>query len=214
MGKILFLGLLLTAKFGLGIYGQFETDRQRLAESTEQCRVCAKEAQIPKAALADETAEMSTRASCCFLHKAAQNTITNSLSCGLAILIFATLPMECIQTAPRQLPRLHIGADRIVESIPGRNLEYIVTNGIGGYAFSSVSGTSKRRYHGTLLAAPEATGTAGQRMHLLSNFEQRLCIGSEQLELRPTNFERFPVPTFCFEASGVVLGQKTCLLQY
>ena len=96
-------------------------------------------------------------------------------------------------------------------SILGHNLEYIVTNGIGEYAFSTVSGTPKRPYHGALLPAPESIGTSGHRIHMLSCFKQKSCLDSGQSQpsfqnLSPTNFERFPVPTLQLEADDVVLG--------
>jgi predicted glycogen debranching enzyme len=51
------------------------------------------------------------------------------------------------------------------------NLEWIVTNGLGGYASSTVAGVLTRRYHGLLIAAlPAPLG----RMVMLSCLEERL----------------------------------------
>src|SRR5262249_9149297 len=52
----------------------------------------------------------------------------------------------------RRLPRPPPGAD--AESIVMR--EWLVTNGLGGYASGTVSGVITRRYHGMLIAALSA----------------------------------------------------------
>src|SRR5689334_25112546 len=56
--------------------------------------------------------------------------------------------------------------------------EWLVTNGLGGYASSSVSGACTRRYHGLLVANfPAPLG----RMVMLSHFSEELELPDESL---------------------------------
>jgi predicted glycogen debranching enzyme len=51
------------------------------------------------------------------------------------------------------------------------NLEWLVTNGLGGYAFSTIVGTNTRRYHGLLVAAPTSPR---ERLVLLSKVDEEV----------------------------------------
>jgi len=54
--------------------------------------------------------------------------------------------------------------------------EWLVTNGLGGYASGSVSGACTRRYHGLLVAAfPAPLG----RLVMLSNFGEEIALPDE-----------------------------------
>src|ERR1051326_297256 len=54
--------------------------------------------------------------------------------------------------------------------------EWIVTNGLGGYASASVSGACTRRYHGLLIASlPAPLG----RMVMLSHFGEEIALPDE-----------------------------------
>src|SRR6185436_3288704 len=56
--------------------------------------------------------------------------------------------------------------------------EWLVTNGLGGYASGSVSGACTRRYHGLLIAAlPAPLG----RMVMLSHFGEEIVLPDESL---------------------------------
>lgn len=85
---------------------------------------------------------------------------------------------------------LHVAVPRRVvrdpESDPHMNQEWLVTNGLGGYASGTVSGEITRRYHGVLVAAlPSPLG----RMVVLNAVSERLrstgphvaYIGAEEL---------------------------------
>ena len=63
--------------------------------------------------------------------------------------------------------------------------EWLETNGIGGYASSTVAGANSRRYHGLLVAA---TNPPLGRMVLLSKFEETLVIGGERYELSTNQY--------------------------
>ena len=58
--------------------------------------------------------------------------------------------------------------------------EWIITNGIGGYASSTVAGMNTRRYHGLLVAA--TTPPVG-RLVMLSKLEDAVVIDGERVEL-------------------------------
>src|SRR5438132_419668 len=56
--------------------------------------------------------------------------------------------------------------------------EWLVTNGLGGYASASVSGACTRRYHGLLVAAlPARLG----RMVMLSHFGEEIALPDESV---------------------------------
>src|SRR4051794_4156892 len=62
----------------------------------------------------------------------------------------------------------------------GRKLEWLETNGLGGFASSTIIGMNTRRYHGLLTAA---TKPPVGRVVLLSKMEETLVIGGERFEL-------------------------------
>src|SRR5215831_19303239 len=56
--------------------------------------------------------------------------------------------------------------------------EWLVTNGLGGYASASVSGACTRRYHGLLIASlPAPLG----RMVMLSHFGEEIVLTDESV---------------------------------
>src|SRR5215510_3388860 len=63
--------------------------------------------------------------------------------------------------------------------------EWLETNGIGGFASSTVSGVNTRRYHGLLTAA---TRPPAGRVVLLSKLEETLVIGSQRYELSANQY--------------------------
>lgn len=124
-----------------------------------------------------------------------------------------------------------------------RNLEWVETNGMGGYASSTVSGAHARRYHGLLVAA---LNPPVGRTVLLSKLEESILCnsGDETMSagevrfdlsanqypgaIHPmgyTHLERFErdlFPTFYYNAAGVrlkktiaaVQGENTTLVLY
>lgn len=58
------------------------------------------------------------------------------------------------------------------------HLEWLLTNGIGGYASGTISGANTRRYHGHLVAA---TKPPTERTVLLANLEATVEIGNESI---------------------------------
>ncbi len=64
-------------------------------------------------------------------------------------------------------------------------LEWLETNGLGGWSGSSIIGCNTRRYHGLLVAA---TRPPTERMVLVSKIDETICINNERFELGVNNF--------------------------
>ncbi|HEX2223077.1 MAG TPA: glycogen debranching enzyme N-terminal domain-containing protein, partial [Thermoanaerobaculia bacterium] len=114
------------------------------------------------------------------------------------------------------------------------DLEWLETNGLGGWAGTTVAGAHSRRYHGLLVAA---TGTQARRTVLLSRLDETLSVDEQEFHLgcnrfpgavAPrgheylTSFEKDLFPVFEYEAGGVRLkktvaaldGENTTLVLY
>ena len=112
--------------------------------------------------------------------------------------------------------------------------EWLETNGLGGFASSTIVGLNTRRYHGLLTAA---TKPPVGRVVLLSNFEEALIIDGKRYELSAnqypgtvhpqgfqlqTSFRLDPFPIFTYEVEGIeieksvfmVQGENTTVVQY
>ncbi|MGH9600797.1 MAG: glycogen debranching enzyme N-terminal domain-containing protein, partial [Terriglobales bacterium] len=112
--------------------------------------------------------------------------------------------------------------------------EWLETNGLGGFASSTIVGLNTRRYHGLLVAA---THPPVGRMLLLSKLEETLVLGDQRFELSANQYpgvvhpqgHRFlkqfrldPFPVFVYEVEGVELeksvfmvqGENTTVVQY
>lgn len=105
-------------------------------------------------------------------------------------------------------------------------LEWLVTNGLGGYASGTISGTATRRYHGLLIAA--LPGPLGRQL-LLSHLSERLRLPDGTLaklsgeEYRPGTLERYGasylaefrlemgLPVWRYEINGIVLEKQIVL---
>ncbi len=112
--------------------------------------------------------------------------------------------------------------------------EWLETNGLGGWASSSIIGCNTRRYHGLLVAAlPNHI----ERMSLVSKLEETITINNEQFDLGVNNyggvihpdgnqhqvsFAKDFFPEFIYQVAGVVLkktiamvhGENTTLIIY
>jgi predicted glycogen debranching enzyme len=112
--------------------------------------------------------------------------------------------------------------------------EWLETNGIGGFASSTIAGLNTRRYHGLLVAA---TQPPVGRMVLLSKMEETLVIGGRRFALSCNRypgvihpqgymflkqFRQDPFPVFLYEVDGVELkkslfmvhGENTTVIEY
>jgi predicted glycogen debranching enzyme len=112
--------------------------------------------------------------------------------------------------------------------------EWLETNGLGGFASSTIAGINTRRYHGLLVAA---TKPPVGRIVMLSKFEEALIIDGRRYELSAnqypgavhpqgykyqTGFRLDPFPIFTYEVEGIRLektvlmlhGENTTVIQY
>jgi len=112
--------------------------------------------------------------------------------------------------------------------------EWLETNGLGGWASSTITGAHTRRYHGLLVAA---TKPPVGRMVLLSKLDETLAISGQRFELscnrypgtthprgfeHLVSFEKNLLPIFEYEAGGTKLrktiaavnGENTTLILY
>jgi len=113
--------------------------------------------------------------------------------------------------------------------------EWLETNGLGGWAGSSITGCNMRRYHGLLVAA---TKPPTERTLLLSKLDETIVAGGQRFELgtnlyagsaiQPTGFQYMAsftknlFPEWLYEINGVkmrktiamVHGENTTLVLY
>src|SRR5580658_31991 len=103
--------------------------------------------------------------------------------------------------------------------------EWLETNGIGGFASSTIIGLNTRRYHGLLVAA---TKPPVGRLVLLSKLEEALFIDGRVFDLsanqypgvvHPQGFRYLkqfrlnPFPVFTYEVEGIEIEKTVFMLQ-
>ncbi len=123
------------------------------------------------------------------------------------------------------LPRIGLGRDVLSDVNEALGREWIVTNGLGGYASSTVLGINTRKYHGLLVAA---LNPPINRWVLLTKLDEELKIGTETYTLGAnefhdvihpkghrflSNFVLSPLPTYKYAVEGVKV-QKTVFMPY
>ena len=112
--------------------------------------------------------------------------------------------------------------------------EWLETNGLGGFASSTIAGLNTRRYHGLLIAA---TKPPVGRMLLLSKLEETLVVDGRRFDLAANRypgvvhpqgyrllneFRQDTFPVFVYEVDGfqleksvfMVHGENTSVIQY
>ncbi len=102
--------------------------------------------------------------------------------------------------------------------------EWLETNGLGGFASSTLIGLNTRRYHGLLTAA---LTSPGGRYVLLSKLEETLIVHGERFELSAnqyagalhpqgyhylTGFRLDPFPVFTYTVADVEVEKSICML--
>ncbi len=104
----------------------------------------------------------------------------------------------------------------------GIQKEWIITNGIGGFASSTIIGANTRKYHGLLIAplTPPA-----RRYLILSKVDESIGIGGKQYNLYTnigknyitkgyeyqTSFEKEEIPTLKYKISDVEITKQICM---
>lgn len=129
---------------------------------------------------------------------------------------------------------IEFGPELLRDPAAASGREWLETNGLGGYASSSVIGLNTRRYHGLLVASLRPPV---ERYVLLSKVDELLEVGGDRYELSVNRYpgtihpqgyrylERFrldPFPRFTFRAGpvvveksiGMVYGENTVVLRY
>ncbi|MCI0391718.1 MAG: amylo-alpha-1,6-glucosidase [Acidobacteria bacterium] len=112
--------------------------------------------------------------------------------------------------------------------------EWLETNGLGGFASSTITGLNTRPYHGLLTAA---TNPPVGRMTLLSKLEETLIVADNRYELSANQypgaihpqghlylkqFRLDPFPVFTYEVAGIEIeksvfmihGENSAVIQY
>ncbi len=110
------------------------------------------------------------------------------------------------------LPKIYMGPDILSNREEALQLEWIVTNGQGGYASSTVLGTNTRKYHGLLIASMnppvdrrvvltklDETAQIGNEKHILSTNEFKSGLQPDDCQL-PSDFWLQPFPTFRYSS--------------
>jgi predicted glycogen debranching enzyme len=113
-------------------------------------------------------------------------------------------------------------------------MEWLETNGLGGWSGSSLSGCNTRRYHGLLMAAIKPPA---ERMLLVSKLDETIILGGKRYDLGTNDYgdSLFPkglqylntfkkdfFPEWIYEAAGIRLrktitmvnGENTTLIRY
>ena len=100
--------------------------------------------------------------------------------------------------------------------------EWIITNGLGGFASSTVAGANTRRYHGILVAP---LNPPAQRYLLVSKVDEIIDINGKTYPLY-TNmcknnisegyknlvaFEKEEVPTYYYNVEGIEIEKTICM---
>jgi len=122
-------------------------------------------------------------------------------------------------------PVIELGAKTCGDLDQALGREWLETNGLGGYASSTIIGVNTRRYHGLLVAA---TMPPVGRLVLLSKLEETLLLDGKFYELsanrypgvvHPQGFRylrRFaldPFPVFLYEIEGIEVEKSVFMIQ-
>ena len=100
--------------------------------------------------------------------------------------------------------------------------EWLVTNGIGGYASSTIIGVNTRKYHGLLVAS---INNNMERIMTLSKFNEYVQVGQNKLSISSNecrgfiekgyiyeeDFEKKLLPEFLYSVQGVELSKKIAM---
>ncbi len=131
-------------------------------------------------------------------------------------------------------PAIQFGPDVCSNLDSALNREWLETNGLGGFASSTITGLNTRRYHGLLTAA---TKPPLGRMVLLSKLEETLVVNGARFDLsaneypgviHPQGFRYLmgfrldPFPVFTYVVEGITIeksvwmvhGENSTVIEY
>jgi len=122
------------------------------------------------------------------------------------------------------LPQITLDSHALSDFDKALKTEWLITNGLGGYASSTVLGINTRKYHGLLIAA---LNPPIDRCVLLTKLDEEIRIGDEthllgsnefKWGIQPegyryqSSFSLNPLPTYIYELSGGFRLQKTLFM--
>src|SRR5665647_1194488 len=124
-----------------------------------------------------------------------------------------------------KLPSINLNENELADFDQAIRKEWLVTNGLGGYAASTALGINTRKYHGLLVAAlhPPVDRTV-----CLSKLDEEVCVGNDIFCLGANEFigvihphgYRFlkefwvsPFPTYLYETEKIEV-RKTIFMPY
>ena len=84
------------------------------------------------------------------------------------------------------LPKISLGRNILSNVDDALTREWLVTNGLGGYASSTVLGVNTRKYHGLLVAA---FNPPINRWVTLTKLDETLQIGNKNYNLAANEFQ-------------------------
>jgi len=123
------------------------------------------------------------------------------------------------------LPKIQFSSEVFSDLEKATSLEWVVTNGLGGYASSNVLGLNTRKYHGVLVAS---FNPPVDRRVVLSKLDEQLLFNGEVYPLSANefsngihpkgykyleSFSQFPLPTFTYNTDKAKLS-KTILMPH
>ncbi len=121
------------------------------------------------------------------------------------------------------LPKISFDKDSLSDFERSLSLEWIMTNGLGGYSSSTILGINTRKYHGLLVAS---FNPPVDRMVMLSKLDEQLLIDDETFPLGSSefghgmhqqgykyleSFSQSPFPTFVYKTNAAEL-RKTVIM--
>ena len=125
------------------------------------------------------------------------------------------------------LPRITLDSKAFLNVNEALRKEWLVTNGLGGYASSTILGMNTRKYHGLLVAA---FNPPIDRRVLLTKLDEEITIGNEVFKLgcneyqsgtinpegyrHLSSFSIAPLPAYTYEVKGKFRLQKTVFMPH
>lgn len=105
----------------------------------------------------------------------------------------------------------------------GIEKEWIITNGIGGYSSTTITGVNTRKYHGLLIAPLLAPA---KRFLVLSKIDETVEIGKERYQISSNivkdqvidnskyliEFDKDYIPTYKYKVGGVEIEKSICMV--
>jgi predicted glycogen debranching enzyme len=121
------------------------------------------------------------------------------------------------------LPKMTLDPKTLSNIETGMKTEWLVTNGLGGYASSTVLGVNTRKYHGLLVAA---LNPPVDRHVLLAKLDETILTNGRKFELGvnetksgtqptfPYSFSMDPLPTYVYRIERGIQLKKTIFMPH